>query len=65
MKKNYTLCEGTGCPLKESCARYLPDLVRRNTVHWDPIPYNEYKKSCFYYTPDPPDDEEIFNTVNN
>jgi hypothetical protein len=44
MKKNYTLCEGTNCPIKERCARYLPDLVRSTTDYFDPIPYDHNRR---------------------
>jgi hypothetical protein len=58
-KKSYVLCEGTGCPLKETCARYQEDLNRRTTNYFEPVPYQHNKPvpfkngtNCFYYDDD-------------
>lgn len=50
-KERITLCQGTGCPLAESCAFYCPTLDPVTTDHWSPVPYgrNSKRSGCFYY----------------
>jgi hypothetical protein len=60
MRKTYTLCEGTDCPLRDKCARYLPDLDKRTTIHFAPVPYQKEKDKCNFYEPD----DDILNELN-
>lgn len=43
-----TMCEGTGCPLKEKCYRHkaMPGLRQS---YFMIVPYDHKKKSCDYY----------------
>lgn len=61
MKSKPTLCEGADCPIKEECARYLPDLNRLNTLHFDPIPFNHKSNKCGQFVVIEPD---IFQQLN-
>lgn len=61
MKQSYVFCEGTGCPLKDTCQRYMPDLVRKEVDFIDPIPYSNEKKKCTLYIKD---DDDYLNELN-
>lgn len=52
MKTKYILCDGEGCPLKEKCTKYCPDMDKTKTNHFDPIPYLPHSQSCFYFEED-------------
>lgn len=65
MKSKPTLCEGTNCPIKEDCGRYLPGLVRTNTLHFDPIPYNHHFNKCGQYVKFEPDIFRELNIITN
>lgn len=43
------LCEGTDCPIANSCAFYNEGMDLTKTLHWGKIPYDHQKKSCKYY----------------
>jgi hypothetical protein len=53
MKTSYTLCtgisEGKRCELTATYDRYCPEMEKKSTVHYDPIPYNMETKKCNKY----------------
>jgi hypothetical protein len=57
---NNILCDHR-CPLHESCGRYLEGLVRTDTYHYDPMPFNKEKGKCSKFVPI---DEEPLNLDN-
>ena len=66
MKKNYALCdgktkEGKDCPLKDSCARYLPDMDKTKIIHIAWGPYKNNKCGQF----EPLDLDDIIEKVND
>lgn len=64
MKKNYTLCDFSECPLKEKCARYLEGLDRTKTDHFGNYPFKNGK--CNYFEPFTEDDiiKKVTDIVN-
>lgn len=68
MKKNYALCDGKtkdgmDCPLKDSCARYLPDMDKTKTIHIAWGPYNRVRNKCGQFEPLEPI-TEIIKIIN-
>lgn len=56
----YVLCSGEGCPLKDDCGRYLPDMDKTKVNHFDPIPYRN--GGCNFYIKFEPD---VFNELTS
>lgn len=46
MNNNAISCDHK-CPKHESCARFLEGFDRRNTFHFDPMPYKDGKCNWF------------------
>ena len=44
-----TKCEGTDCPLKETCYRYTASADDMWQSYFVEIPYDKEKKECKYY----------------
>jgi hypothetical protein len=59
MPSNNTLCDHK-CPKHNDCARYLEGLIRKNTLHLDPLPFKEGKCNFF----EPLTEDEIIERVN-
>jgi hypothetical protein len=59
-RKKIILCEGTGCPLIETCAFYNPTMVKAKTDHWGIIPYDPIKGKCSWY-----EEIDIDEPINN
>jgi hypothetical protein len=70
MKRNYTLCEGTGCPIRQRCGRWQEHLDKKTTEHWGQIPYQHQRiipfektgERCFYFEDDA---EEVIKASND
>jgi len=43
MMPDCTLCEGTGCPIKEKCYRYRAIPSEYRQAYFDEVPYKEGK----------------------
>jgi hypothetical protein len=48
-KQPITWCSGEGCPLKEHCTYYIPELNKTNTIHFDPVPFLHNRNLCNYF----------------
>ena len=44
-----TKCEGTGCPLKESCKRFAVESSEYKQSFFLYVPYHSVDKKCDYY----------------
>jgi len=44
-----TKCEGTNCPLKETCFRFLAQSNEFRQSFFDTIPYDTQNKKCVEY----------------
>jgi hypothetical protein len=44
-----TKCEGLDCPLRTTCKRYKPILLKRKVVHYSKPPYKPDQKKCNFY----------------
>jgi hypothetical protein len=44
-----TMCEGQGCPLKESCYRFTATASSMRQAYFIDSPYNKGQKACKYY----------------
>jgi hypothetical protein len=44
-----TMCEGTECPLKESCYRYRATPNEYWQAYFTEVPYNREKQECEHY----------------
>ena len=58
--KKIILCEGTGCPLAETCNFHNTTMDKTKTLHWGKIPYDHLKKKCNYY-----EEIDIDEPINN
>ena len=49
---DYAMCEGTKCPLKETCYRFraCPDKYMQTWM--EKVPYDFEKQQCTYYWPE-------------
>jgi hypothetical protein len=43
-----TMCEGTGCPMRDACYRYASTPSQYNQSYFTEIPYNEESGECEY-----------------
>ena len=48
MKKNFLLCKGNNCPLREECYRYLID-VNKDSEFLGDIPYDKQNNYCAFF----------------
>ena len=46
-----TMCEGTNCPLKETCYRYKATASEFRQSYFSDLPYDKEEEKCDYYFP--------------
>jgi hypothetical protein len=49
MTETDTKCEGLDCPLRSTCARYEPILLKRKVIHYSKPPYKPEIGKCNFY----------------
>jgi hypothetical protein len=59
--KSYTLCS-FNCPMKDSCARYCPEMDKSKTDHFAANPFNYDRNRCGFY--EHLTDDDIIERIN-
>lgn len=60
----YTYCTGEGCPMKEQCKAFKPDMNKRTTDHWGKPPIKP-NGECHYFDPKDEIDQLLDNIKND